>query len=78
MGGSCHGKTFLARHFTIDLQPHIWLFKEDFSLSLSLSLSLSQASSLLLSFTLSVSIVKYGTNLSIRVLSSLYARHKLH
>ena len=74
MGGSCHGKTFLARHFTIDLQPHIWLFKEDFSLSLSLS----QASSLLLSFTLSVSIVKYGTNLSIRVLSSLYARHKLH
>ena len=72
MGGSCHGKTFLARHFTIDLQPHIWLFKEDFSLSLS------QAFSLLLSFTLSVSIVKYGTNLSIRVLSPLYARHKLH
>ena len=72
MGGSCHSKTFLARHFTIDLQPHIWLSKEDFSLSLS------QAFSLLLSFTLSVSIVKYGTNLSIRVLSSLYARHKLH
>lgn len=29
VGVLLNSKTFLATHFTIDLQPHIWLFKED-------------------------------------------------